>query len=477
MEIHTANPTVLVIFGSTGNLVQKKLIPALYHLVRGKAIPENLKIVFIARQKDATVRELLSKAADSMSRHGYQVDADVIENLSHRSSVLIMDSVKKSDYTLLKTTLEALDSAAKKPHNRLFYLAIPPDIFGEVIENLASQNLNAETTNVSRILVEKPFGTNLESATKLIEHVSQFFEEHQVYRIDHYLAKETAQNILTFRHSNPIIEDVWGRQFIDHIQITAAETIDIEGRSNFYEGMGALRDLVQSHLLQLLALTLMEVPDELSSESVHNEKLAVLRAIKPIKHSHVHEQVVRGQYAGYTGETGVEHSTIETYVALQLEVANSRWGGVPILLRTGKALAKKKTDINIIFKDRSRRNAEPNILTIRIQPNEGIEMILRAKKPGFEHKLQPVHMDFSYNTAFSDWQPDAYERVLVDAVNGDQTLFASSEEVLACWEIVQPILDAWSTTSEKPLAYQKGSWGPDVSDELADSVGFTWLND
>lgn len=471
------NHTVLVIFGSTGNLVQKKLIPALYHLERAGMIPDDYRILCVARQKNATVEIITSKLDTVVAAQGQQLDATVKAKLLARIQLVFMDSTKKADFALLKRTLRTIDEQQGVYNQRLFYLAIPPNIFGKVIENLAAYKLNDETNAASRILVEKPFGTDLASAQELIDHIAGFFAEHQVYRIDHYLAKETAQNILTFRHSNPIIEDIWGRQFIDHIQITAAETIDIEGRANFYEGMGALRDLVQSHLLQLMALTLMEVPDKLTSEAIHNEKLSVLRAVKPIKPSHVNELVVRGQYKGYAAEAQLPDSTIETYVALQLEVANSRWGGVPILLRTGKALADKRTEIQVVFKDRSRRNAEPNILTIRIQPNEGIAIMLQAKKPGFKHELQPVHMNFSYQNSFSDWQPGAYERVLVDAMQGDQTLFASSEEVIACWNIIQPILDAWHRQEKAhPKPYAKGSWGPKKADELADAIGFTWLN-
>lgn len=472
-----SKPTVLVIFGSTGNLVQKKLMPALYHLERAGVMPVNYKIICIARQKTATTTSITAKIDSVLKGQKHPLNRTILKKLLVRMQVLHMDSTKKTDFVHLKEQLNQIDIKTGINHQRLYYLAIPPDIFGTVIENLAAYKLNKETRAASRILIEKPFGTDLSSAQALITHIDQFFAEHQVYRIDHYLAKETAQNILTFRHSNPLIEDVWGRQFIDHIQITAAETIDIEGRANFYEGMGALRDLVQSHLLQLMALTLMEVPDQLSAEAIHNEKLAVLRAIKPIKPSHVSELVVRGQYDSYKQEAGTQSSSVETYVALQLEVANSRWGGVPILLRTGKALADKRTEIHLVFKDRSRRNAEPNILTIRIQPNEGIAVMLQAKKPGFKHELQPVHMNFSYQSSFTDWQPDAYERVLVDAMQGDQTLFASSEEVLACWQVIQPILDSWQRHSKaQPKTYKKGSWGPKKADELVAAVDFTWLN-
>jgi glucose-6-phosphate 1-dehydrogenase len=307
--------------------------------------------------------------------------------------------------------------------------------------------------------------------------MSNYFQEHQVYRIDHYLAKETAQNILAFRFNNPIIEDLWGRQFIDHIQITAAEQTDIEGRANFYEGMGAMRDIVQSHLLQVLALTMMEVPYPLNSESIHAEKLALFESVRSIKPNHVEEVAVRGQYEGYRDEVSNQDSNVETYAAIHLEVANSRWGGVPVLVRTGKALAEKTTEINIVFKDRTKRKVEPNLLTIRIQPDEGIGITLKAKKPGFDDVLQPVHMDFQYSTSFDENQPDAYERVLVDAIMGDQSLFATSAEVLKCWEILQPILTNWQDNESKLHFYTKGSWGPEAADELANEYGSAWVTE
>lgn len=471
------HPTVLVIFGSTGNLAQKKLLPALYHLLRAGVLSKEFKIICVARQPKTTVDALLTKAKKALVSQEHIIEQDVIEDLRSRMSVVIMDSTKEKDYAKLAKALKHIDTTTQLKHNHLYYLAVPPNIFTSVIRCLGAHGLNKESVDsASRILVEKPFGTDLASAQLLITNIAEYFSEHQVYRIDHYLAKETAQNILTFRHSNPIIEDLWGRQFIDHIQITAAETIDIEGRANFYENMGALRDLVQSHLLQLMALTLMEVPGHLTSASIHTEKLQLLKEIRPIKAAHIDETVVRGQYAEYRQESGSSTSTTETFVALELEVNNSRWGGVPILLRTGKALAKKSTEINVVFKDRTRRSVPPNILTIRLQPNEGISIVMQAKKPGFKHELLPVHMNFSYHTSFTDWQPDAYERVLVDAMQGDQTLFASSAEVLQCWQIIEPILQVWNKTNDQPLVYQKGTWGPKAADELADNIGYSWLN-
>jgi len=474
---NTPPATALVIFGSTGNLAQKKLLPALYHLLKGGYLPQDFSVVCVARDESSTVDSIIEKARGSLSHHGQNIDEAALEQLKQRMQMIVMDSTNQDDFHRLKDVLDGIDQYTQKRHNRLFYLAIPPNIFTSVISCLGNVGLDNEEEGASRrILVEKPFGTNLASAKELVSHIAEHFKEHQVYRIDHYLAKETAQNILAFRFNNPIIEDLWGRQFIDHIQITAAETIDIEGRANFYEGMGALRDLVQSHLLQLMALTMMEVPQPLNSENIHAEKLAILEAIRPIKFSHVDEIAVRGQYKGYREETDNPESNVETFAALHFEVANSRWGGVPVLVRTGKALADKMTEITLVFRDRTRRKVEPNLLTIRIQPNEGIGIRLQAKKPGFNDELQTVNMDFCYQTAFDGTQPDAYERVLVDAILGDQSLFATSAEVLRCWEVLEPIIDVWQQDDSQLHFYDKGSWGPDAATELASSYGCEWLS-
>lgn len=476
-KIDQAPSSVLVIFGSTGNLAQKKLLPALYHLLKGGYLPSDFCIIYIARDKSASIESIVGKAKTELLSHEHEIDETFISKLIEISTIIYMDSTKQDDYYLLQEKLDLIDKDKGVRHNRLYYLAIPPNIFSSVIKCLGSVGLNLESENrARRILVEKPFGTNLATAKQLIGHINKYFKEDQVYRIDHYLAKETAQNILAFRFNNPLIEGLWGRQFIDHIQITASETIDIEGRSNFYEGMGALRDLVQSHLLQLMALTTMEVPEVPDSKNIHTEKLTLLNAIKPIKPNHVDEVVISGQYKGYRDESGNAQSNTETFVALHLEVANSRWGGVPILVRTGKALASKMTEITIVFKDRSRRSIPANLLTIRIQPNEGISLELQAKKPGFGDDLQKVDMDFCYQTAFEGVQPDAYEHVLMDAIIGDQSLFATSAEVIRCWEILEPILSSWHQNNIQPHSYDKGSWGPNEANELAESFGCSWLS-
>lgn len=472
----TLPPTVLTIFGISGNLAQIKLLPALYHLMKKELLPANFKVVGVFRETSIDLDRLMQQVEINLLRKHQDADKTTLDRLRATIIPIVMDSTLSEDQTRLKSLLDQLDTEQGSPYQRLYYLAIPPAVFPNVIHALRDAGLNQETRgSASRILVEKPFGINLESAKQLVEIMSSAFSEQQIYRIDHYLAKENAQNILTFRFNNPFVEDIWGRQYIDHIQITAIESIGIDNRSNFYEGMGALRDVVQSHLLQLMSLVMMEAPLTMASETIHAEKLALLNAISPILPNHVDELAVRGQYDGYRQEAKNDTSNVETYAALSLEVNNSRWGGVPVLIRTGKALSETRTEISLVFRDRSRRNVPPNILTIRIQPNEGISIRLTAKKPGFDNALQPVDMSFNYQDSFDGENPDAYERVLIDTIVGDQSLFASSEEVLRCWEILEPVIQNWQASQSQPEVYAKGSTGPTAAGTLAHSVGSDWL--
>lgn len=472
----TLPPTVLTIFGMSGNLTQIKLLPALYHLLAQGMLPAEFAVLGIFRTSSKDIDHVMQQVEINLLRSHLNVDPTILAQLRSLIHPVMLDSTDQAEYHVLREALDELDRAKGIKHNRLFYLAIPPTIFGQVMRCLQGAGLHQETADsTSRILVEKPFGTDLASATELVNMMTAIFKEEQIYRIDHYLAKENAQNILTFRFSNPLIENMWGRHAIDHIQITAAESIGIDSRSNFYEGMGALRDFVQSHLMQLTALVMMERPESLTSEAIHAEKLALLEAVQPIQAAHVEERAVRGQYATYRSEVNNPNSTTETYAAVALEVTNSRWGGVPVILRTGKALDKQRTEIKVVFKDRSNRHVPPNVLTIRIQPDEGIAISLTAKRPGFSDELQPVNMRFSYQESFDKNAPDAYERVLVDAIAGDQSLFASSQEVLRCWEIVEPIIQNWNQHPEQPTVYQQGSRGPVEADTLAESFGSEWL--
>lgn len=475
MQVTTA-PSALVIFGVTGNLSQHMLIPALYHLEQENLLPAGFVIVGIFR-RDVAVEELLKEAMAQLTNSGKEVNQSVVERLKNRITSVHMDSTDPDHYKRLTDALAKLDEDASAKLNHLFYLAVPPNIFKSVIGNLAAAGLNTENTGANRILIEKPFGDDLGSAQELVKFIGEHFSEEQIFRIDHFLAKETAQNILTFRLNNPLIEAIWNRQFIDHLQITVAEQIDIQGRAAFYEGMGALRDMVQSHILQLMALVMMEYPDDMTAESIHAEKLTLLESIRRIDPEEIGDISVRGQYDGYQNEVDNPESLVETFASLKLEVDNDRWRGVPVLIQTGKAMAAKSTEIMVVFRDRSHRKLSDNVLKIRLQPNEGISLELLAKKPGFANDLQPVHMDFSYSSAFNGHAPDAYQRVLIDALRGDRSLFASSDEVLACWQLLQPILDAWKSPDSPALQpYAKGSWGPTGAAELAKKAGTKWLS-
>ena len=476
MKQHLTAPSALVIFGVTGNLSQHMLLPALYHLENEGLLPDKFAIVGIFR-RTPDVGALLKEAELQILRSHSDVNATVLAKLGQRINTIKMNSTDPHDFKQLAETLDRLDVEADTKLAHLFYLAIPPGIFKQVISNLAAAGLNKQDQDrPSRILIEKPFGDDLASARNLIDYMARHFDEKQIFRIDHYLAKETAQNILTFRFNNPVIEGLWSRQFIDHIQITAIEKIGIQGRAAFYENMGALRDFVQSHLMQLMAIVMMEYPEKLSATAIHKEKLLLLESIEPISPAHVNDFAVRGQYASYREEVARPASNVETFAAIKFEVANSRWGGVPVLLRTGKALATKSTEIAIIFKDRMRRSLADNLLLIRIQPNEGISLKLLAKKPGFGNEFQPIEMQFNYSGAFNGHQPDAYQRVLIDAMRGDQSLFATSAEVLASWKLLQPILDAWQQQSGAPEIYSNGSWGPKAAQALAKNFGCDWVN-
>jgi glucose-6-phosphate 1-dehydrogenase len=344
---------------------------------------------------------------------------------------------------------------------RFFYLSIPPQVFSDVVQNLGQQGLQHGCDHGSvqtRLLIEKPFGFDATSAQSLIDQTAEYFDESQLFRIDHYLAKETAQNILVFRKQNPLFSQIWNRQHISRVSITAAEAIGIEGRANFYEQTGALRDLIQSHLLQLLAMTLMDVPETIEAEAVHTSKLNVLESLEPIPIDEAHKRSVRGQYVGYRDDVNNQASNTETFASVVLYSNHPDWQGIPLRLTTGKALKIKRTSITVDF-------GEPGVnrLQFRIQPNEGITLTLQVKRPGLSDDVTQTTMDFDYESAFQSAHLEAYERVLLDAMRGDQTLFASDSEVLASWKLLQPLLDSWSQSSDDLATYERGSDGPDVS--------------
>jgi glucose-6-phosphate 1-dehydrogenase len=463
-QMKQTGPLTLVIFGITGDLAGRMLLPALYDLALQQLLPSPLRIVGIARRQ-VSLEKLLQRVESAIIEKGDTCDPTVLKSLGERIEFIPLDLSKNDDYSRLGKRLNQIEEEAGVCMNRLFYMAIPPQLFNDAVSHLGDAGLNhtcPHGTGESRLLVEKPFGFDLASAQDLIGRLRTHFKEGQVYRIDHFLAKETAQNILTFRFRNSLFRDVWNRRCIRKILVTADETLDIEGRANFYEQTGALRDMVQSHVLQMLALATMDIPDAFTAQAIHAKKLALLQAIEPAKP----ENAVRGQYKEYRQEASKPESNIETFAALRVNIANERWRDVPVVLHTGKALSRKTAEITVVFTDHDNK-ADDNTLTIRLSPDEGITLHLRAKKPGFDNDMQEVTMDFSYNSSFGNArQPTAYERVLIDAFRGDQTLFATSEEVLANWRIIEPVLHAWSQNQEGLHQYAKGSTGPAMADKL-----------
>lgn len=477
MKQPTLPPAILTVFGITGDLVQRKLLPALYYLAEAKLLPDEFVIVGVTR-RGTTVKEVISNVKDRINTEGKVTNTATLRWLSKRINIVTMDLTKQEEYRRLKVELDSYEVQQQVCLNRIFYLAIPAQTFGPVVEMLGVAGLNRGCQHgvaESRLLIEKPFGFDLLSAEELVELLTKHFAEDQTYRIDHFLAKETTQNILTFRSCNPLFKAVWNKQAVDYISITAAEKIGIEGRAVFYDQTGALRDIIQSHLLQLLALVTMDMPQNHTAEEVHKAKLKLLESVELIPPNQVEKRAIRGQYRSYRQEVGNPDSVTETFAMVELSINNERWSGVPILLSTGKAMAVKRTDIEVVFKDHEGQGDDINSLIIRIQPNEGIALELLAKKPGFEHRTQSVHMDFSYHRSFTDdTHPDAYERVLADALQGDRTLFTTSKEVLASWKIVEPILHSWGINSKGLESYDEGSWGPQSAVRLAGRAGVKW---
>lgn len=465
-------PTIIVIFGVTGDLVKRKLFPALLGLIKNGLINEHTMVIGLTRQAVPT-EELFN---DLISGHPAYAEAD-IDYLRQRFVVQTMDVTSSDDYRQLHDKLNSLEDEVGMCMNRLFYLSIPPQVYGPIVRLLGENGLNKSCPHgraETRLLVEKPFGYDLESAKKLILDTSKHFSEEQIFRIDHYLAKDTVQNILTFRFSNAVFESVWDRDHISRIDIIATETIGIESRSIFYEQTGALRDLIQSHLLQLMSIVTMDEPKSLSSEDIHRSKLDLLKSVKPITPDKVQQLSFRGQYESYKNEVNNPKSNTETFAAIDVSIDNDCWRDVPIVIRTGKSLDEKITAVKIIFKRSGNQNENAtyhNSLTFRIQPNEGIDIELIVKKPGLEAELQSVDMDFSYSRFFpSASQTNAYERVLVDAIKGDHTLFATSDEVLAAWQIIDPVLSRWSKDGTGLEMYKNNSKGPTVLPDWLHSV-------
>ncbi len=459
-ETTALEPSIIVIFGVTGDLSKRYLLPALYHLLKDNLLNEHTTIVGLTRQA-LTADELFGQVELCINEVDNLCDPVALKAMQSKTEIHQFDPGESDGYPKLLEYLNKLEDTHGMCMNRLYYLSIPPQLFTGVVQNIGAAGLNESCQHgeaKTRLLVEKPFGYDLASAEKLIAQTNDVFKEQQVFRIDHYLAKETVQNILSFRLHNPVFAGIWDGAHIDRIDVVANEKIGIEGRANFYDGVGAVRDFVQSHLLQLVAVTTMEIPNDHESHSIHQVRQHLLESIAPADPS----QAVRGQYDSYRDEVGKADSNTETYASIPLNLGAERWQNTPVVITTGKALAEKRTEISVTFTNPHDETDATNVLTFRLQPNEGIHLELRVKKPGFVDDLEHAAMDFSYQLTFGDHgtHPDAYERVLVDAVKGDRTLFATSEEVLASWRIIQPIIEAWSENSDGLLQYESGSNGP-----------------
>ena len=488
----------LVIFGASGDLTKRKLVPALWSLFQGRVLPEPFAVIGVARspmsneQFRARMREAIADFARVQPP-----SQKVWDRFAQSLSYYVGDPADPHLYAGLGEYLGGVEKERGTGGNRLFYCSTPPSLYPHMVARLGEAGLNRSpeaSPGWTRIIIEKPFGRDLASARALNQTVSSVFTEDQVYRIDHYLGKETVQNILVFRFANGIFEPLWNRNHVDHVQITVGESIGVEARGAYYEEAGALRDMIQNHILQLLCLVAMEAPVTFDADPVRDEKTKVLCSVRPIAPEVVDAVAVRGQYGpgfvdgqrvkGYREEKAVSgESVTDTYAALKLEVDNWRWAGVPFYLRTGKRLPHRTSEIAVQFKRTPhlvfRRNpealAEPNLLVLRIQPDEGMSLFFAAKLPGPELRIKPVEMDFDYGRAFGGEPPEAYERLLLDAMKGDQTLYARGDWVDAAWGLLGPVLETWQTGDPRKFPnYEAGTWGPAEADALIERDGRAW---
>ncbi|HEV8099623.1 MAG TPA: glucose-6-phosphate dehydrogenase [Gaiellaceae bacterium] len=482
----TADPCVLVIFGASGDLTKRKLFPALYSLALRHMLPERFAVVGVARSEetDDEFRERMKEAVQEFGRDEFK--EDVWDWLAEGMRYVATDFADEGGEDRVLEVLNELDEQRGTAGNRVYYLAVPPDAIATLIQEIGERR---STEGWTRVIVEKPFGRDLDSARALNAEIGKHFDESEIFRIDHYLGKETVQNLLALRFANGIFEPIWNRQFVDHVQITVAESIGIEGRAGFYEQSGAIRDVFQNHLLQLVALTAMEPPIDFTADSVRNEKVKVLRAL----HTPGPKHVVRGQYGrgyvegeevpGYREEPGVApESMTETYVAAKLYVDNWRWADTPFYVRAGKRLARRETTIAIEFKRAphppfeivDEEGLRPNVLVCHIQPDEGVSLEFAAKVPGQGMMLRTVHMDFLYGGTFRTGIPEAYERLILDCLLGDATLFTRADEVEEQWSLVDAIVAFWKRDRPSFPNYAGGTWGPAGADELMRRDGRMW---
>ncbi|AKL95678.1 glucose-6-phosphate 1-dehydrogenase Zwf [Clostridium aceticum] len=483
----------LVIFGATGDLTHRKLLPAIYNLQYQKLLPESFIIMAIGRKNKTseTYREEAYKAIKSFSR--FPMEKEIWDDMSHKIYYKSMDFLENEKYVELESSLKSIDDKHNTKGNRIYYMAVAPENFEPIIDKLHSYVIKREGKTWHRVVIEKPFGKDLESAQYLNSKIVEVFQEKNTYRIDHYLGKEMLQNIMVLRFANMFFEPLWNSKYIDSIQISSSEKVGVEDRGGYYEKAGAMRDMVQSHMLQLVSLIGMEPPNDLDTESIRNEKVKVLKALKKITQENIEENTVRGQYGasqsdkesflGYREENRVSAiSDTETYVALKVFIENFRWAGVPFYIRTGKRMPEKSTEIIIQFKSIENilyfkeKALQPNLLVIRIQPKEGVFFQFNAKEPGTQQKIIPVQMDFCQNCRMGINSPEAYERLIYDVMRGDSTLFARWDEVEYSWRFVDNILEAWRNQKPDFPNYGAGTWGPKEADILLNKDKRSWIN-
>ena len=482
------DPFDYIVFGATGDLTMRKLLPALYYRFRDGQMPADARIIGAARSK-LSDDDFRGRAEKALARFVKAPDLD--EAVARRFiGQIYFASVNGAEADSTWENLLRLFDDGVASRTRVFYLATSPSLYGDICRNLSEHGL---VTPQSRVVLEKPIGTDLGSAERINDEVGRVFEEKKIFRIDHYLGKETVQNLIALRFANPVFERLWSSDAIDHVQITAAETVGVEGRGDYYDSSGALRDMIQNHLLQVMCLVAMEPPGALDADSLRNEKLKVLRALKPIAPDDVAHVAIRGQYGrgkigdtvvpGYMEELGEgRQSRTETFVALKAEIHNWRWGKVPFYLRSGKRLPNKSSEIVVQFKETPwsifKSKLQSNRLIIRLQPQEGIQLSIMSKDPGPDGMvLRPANIDISFEKAFSTRYPDAYERLLMDTVRGDPVLFMRRDEVEAAWTWVEPVLDGWARHPDTLHYYSAGSWGPDAARTLLSRDGRCWHED
>ena len=495
-EASGTSPCAIVIFGASGDLTYRKLIPAIFALKQERLLGKNHPVIGYARREksDDQFRAEMSEALSKFGRFSRSED-EVRKTFASDLRYVQGAYDKIEDFHKLKKLLDDIALRSQTGGNVLFYLSTPPEAFGTILENLKNSGLADESDSCwRRVIVEKPIGRDRDSARELNKKIHDTFTESRVFRIDHYLGKETVQNILAFRFGNGIFEPLWSNHYIDNVQITVAESIGLGGRAGYFDNAGITRDMLQSHILQLLTLIAMEPPAAFKGEAIRDEKVKVLRSIHPYSHSDAIRNTVRAQYdagivdgqevVGYLDEAGVsDNSQTETFVSLKMEIDNWRWSGVPFYIRTGKRLSRRVTQVDIVYKKPplalfeqfGSAAPEQNVIGFRIQPDEGISLSFVSKRPGQAMIVDPVRMDFQYRTSFGGTAPEAYERLILDAINGEASLFARQDEVDLSWKLIDPMIESWSDKNAAPLYhYSAGTWGPEESQTLLSRSGRKW---